>query len=234
MKKMGLGIILGLLLYSLFNPTAVLADDGMVIEMFEKNKEGVSEEDDIESPDTNLENNDNQDGNPPEEQSESDDETDNSALVFDLIKMAFALLLILALIYLLLKFLNKRNKLFSQVKTLENLGGISVGPSKSIQIVRVGSKLYLIGVGENVQLLEEIKDQIMIDEIMQSFDEQSNFKAGNFLSVFQSKTNQSRSSTVPNKSKSEFKQLFSTELEKLKQNRKSLMNKHAEKEDNHE
>lgn len=70
-------------------------------------------------------------GDAEAEQDESDAVIeDNGSLLFDLIKMFFALLLVLALIYLLLNFLNKRNKLFQKIKTLENLGGISVGQNK--------------------------------------------------------------------------------------------------------
>lgn len=61
------------------------------------------------------------------EQNETDAAVNNNgSLLFDLIKMFFALLLVLALIYLLLKFLNKRNKLFQQIKALENLDRKSV------------------------------------------------------------------------------------------------------------
>lgn len=174
--------------------------------------------------------------NPPvidnNEESTENEDTGNGSIVFNLIQMVFALFLILALIYLLLKFLNKRNKLFTQVKALENLGGIAVGPSKSIQIIRVGSKLYLVGVGENVQLLEEIEDEQLRKEILNSYREQASFKPDNLLSIFQK--NSSRSTTTSNSNKNDFKNLFSGELEKLKQNRKNLMNKHTEKEDNHE
>src|SRR5690625_1656701 len=82
----------------------------------------------------------------------STDETENertesnnfstTSLFFNIIKMVVALLLVLVLIYLLLLFIRKRNTLFDQAGNLENVGGISVGQNKSIQIVRIGSKMY--------------------------------------------------------------------------------------------
>lgn len=222
-KKSGLGILLGVLCIFLSFPTFAFAEGDLVKDMFPENADEQGEE----SPNDNTENNTELGETPVAEP-----EVDNGSLVWDIIKMVFALLLILVLIYLLLKFLNKRNKLFSQVRALENLGGITVGPSKSIQLVRVGSKIYLIGVGENVQLLEEIEDEAIKNELLQSFEQQTEFKAGNILSVFQSKAGQATSE--PNQTKNDFKNLFSSELEKLKQNRKKLLTKQVEKEDSHE
>ncbi|MEN2464562.1 flagellar biosynthetic protein FliO [Ornithinibacillus sp. FSL M8-0202] len=222
MRKLGIkssaGILLGLLLFLIVSPLTVFADGDMVIDQYDDNQDQNKQESEEESP-VNLSPN----------QSIS---SDNGSLVFDLVKMVFALFLILALIYFVLKFLNRRNKLFNQVKALENLGGIAVGPSKSIQIIRVGSKVYLVGVGENVQLLEEIEDEGMKEEILSSYNQQSDFKPENLLSLLQRKDKQTNENT--NDTNANFKNLFSNELEKLKENRKKLVNKHTEKEDIHE
>lgn len=217
--KSGAGILLGLLLFLIVSPLTVFADGDMVIDQYEDHQDQNKPKLEEESP-VNL-------------SSDQDIGSDKGSLVFDLIKMVFALFLILALIYFVLKFLNRRNKLFNQVKALENLGGIAVGPSKSIQIIRVGSKLYLVGVGENVQLLEEIEDEEMKEEIRSSYQQQSDFKPENLLSLLQRKEKQTNEKSN-NTNNSNFKNLFSNELEKLKENRKKLVNKHTEKEDIHE
>lgn len=169
-------------------------------------------------------------GDAEAEQDESDAVIeDNGSLLFDLIKMFFALLLVLALIYLLLNFLNKRNKLFQKIKALENLGGISVGQNKSIQIVRIGKQFYLVGVGENVEMLQEITDEEVINDLLEHGQESEN-DSSTLLSVpfFQSKTDKN------NSSQNDFKNLFSSELEKLKQNRNKIINNKKKKEDEHE
>lgn len=155
------------------------------------------------------------------------------SLIFDLIKMVFALFLVLGLIYLLLKFLKKRNKLFHQVKALENLGGISVGQNKSIQVVRIGSKVHLIGVGENVEMLQEITDEEVKRDLLHE-DESTESESKNILTSFlhaRSKTDKDENVT---RSKNEFKSLFSKELEKLKHTRTQIINDQIEKEDKHE
>ncbi len=157
---------------------------------------------------------------------------DNGSLLFELVKMVFALLLVIALIYVLLKFLNKRNKLFSQVKALENIGGISVGQNKSIQIVRIGTKVYIIGVGDNVEMLQEITDEEVKNDLLKSNDTKD-FQAGNLVtSLFQAKSDEDQTSAK--QKKNEFKKLFSTELDRLKQGRKKMINQYEQKEDKHE
>ncbi|MEK3908333.1 flagellar biosynthetic protein FliO [Oceanobacillus sp. FSL W7-1309] len=167
-----------------------------------------------------------------ENENDSDLLTDNnksSSMAFELVRMFFALLLVLGLIYVLLKFLNKRNKLFNQVKALENLGGISVGQNRSIQIIRIGKRLYLVGVGENVELLQEITDdEVKQDIVRNNQDTQESFPISSLLSPFVS----SKKDQTNQSSSSEFKKLFSNELNNLKQSRKNMINKH--KEDTHE
>ncbi|MBP1968089.1 flagellar protein FliO/FliZ [Virgibacillus natechei] len=167
-------------------------------------------------------------------QNQDEDESvagsEGSLPLFELVKMFFALLLVLALIYLLLKFLSKRNKLFNQVRSLENLGGISVGQNKSIQIVRIGSKVHLIGVGENVEMLHEITDEEIKSELLhRETNEESEFTTSKILSSFL-QPNSDRGKRTMNR-KNEFKNQFSIELEKLKQNRKNIIKQNKQKED---
>nr|WP_240510149.1 flagellar biosynthetic protein FliO [Virgibacillus profundi] len=177
-------------------------------------------------------------GTTPNEPESSENDTQanvgsNGSLLFDLIKMFFALLLILALIYLLLKFLGKRNKLFQQIKALENLGGVSVGQNKSIQIIRLGNSFYLIGVGENVEMLQEITDEEVIKDLLDRDGDTDTYNAGALVtSLFQRKANGENNSN--DQSKKDFKNLFSSELDKLKANRTKLINQQKQKEDKYE
>jgi Flagellar biogenesis protein len=86
-----------------------------------------------------------------------------SNLFLDFIKIVFSLVIILALIYLLYRFAAKRTGKFKQGSTLKNLGGVSVGSNRSIQLIRLGNKVMVIGVGDTVQLLKEISDPQEID-----------------------------------------------------------------------
>lgn len=154
----------------------------------------------------------------------------DGSLFLSLIQTFFALLLVLALIYLLLKLLNKRNKSFSQIKALENLGGIPIGQNKSIQLVRVGTKIYLLGVGDNVELLEEITDHQLKDELLHR-EQDNNLQINRLFSSFTKvKTNKKSHSNITH-TPNDFKNLFTNELTRLKQTRTKIKDQHTQRED---
>ncbi|WP_010630944.1 flagellar biosynthetic protein FliO [Sporolactobacillus vineae] len=93
-----------------------------------------------------------------------------SNLFLDFIKIVFSLLLVLALIYLLYRFAAKRTGRFKEGNHLKNLGGVSVGPNRSIQLIRLGNKVMVVGVGDNVQLLKEISEPSEIDALTSRTD----------------------------------------------------------------
>ena len=219
-KKRYIGVFVFLILYSFSFTSKVEATAPSVIDCLKE--DAACEENGAETTPKN------------EEQTEQDAQASvvgkNGSLLFSIVKMVFALLLVLALIYLLIKFLSKRNKLFHQVKALENLGGISVGQQKSIQVVRIGSKVFLVGVGENVELLQEITDEQVKHDLLHKDENEANESLGsNWLTSFlQQKQTGVKTQT------NDFKQFFTNELDKLKQNRKKLINQHKQKEDEHE
>ncbi|GAA0495677.1 hypothetical protein GCM10008986_23070 [Salinibacillus aidingensis] len=158
-------------------------------------------------------------------------QADNGSLMGNLIKMVIMLLIVLALIYFLLKFLQKRNKMFQQVQALENLGGISLGSNKSVQMVRIADRVFVIGVGEDISMLTEIEDEETKEELLKE-DQEANtnqpFKAM-LKSLEQRKEQQSDKESVTNS----FKEQFNSELKKLKNGRQKLMenNRDTGKED---
>jgi flagellar protein FliO/FliZ len=81
---------------------------------------------------------------------------------FDAVKMIgqvmFFLILIIALFFVLIKFLAKKNQYSPFGRSIRSLGGVPLGTNKSIQIVEIGHSLYVVGVGENIQLLQKIDD----------------------------------------------------------------------------
>lgn len=156
------------------------------------------------------------------------EQNETGSVILNVVKMIFALLLVLILIYVVVKLLSSRQKLNNRVHSLENLGGISVGHNKSIQIVRVGSKFYLVGVGDNVELLQEITEDDVIETLLQQEGGENESIGSYLLSLIPNKKQQEIEQT------DEFKNKFAAELEKIKHQRKTLINKHTEKEDEHD
>ena len=160
------------------------------------------------------------------------DETDipeesshTSSLIFNVIKMIFALFFVLALIYLLLHFLKRRNKLFQIPHILENLGGISVGQNKSIQLVRIGERIYVVGVGENVEMLQELTDQAIKEKLLQK-DQQQVKTVPMLQQLFKNQF----MGTKENE-KETFSTTLEDELHKIKESRTSIIDKYSEKDE---
>ncbi|USG67937.1 flagellar biosynthetic protein FliO [Brevibacillus ruminantium] len=74
-----------------------------------------------------------------------------------LLQVIFSLGLILVLIYGLLRFLSKRQAGMSMVQgPVKVISVTPLGNGKSVQVVMIGESLYVLGVGDNVQLLHHI------------------------------------------------------------------------------
>jgi flagellar protein FliO/FliZ len=138
------------------------------------------------------------------------------SLFLNIVKMVIALLFVLALIYCLLLFIKKRNRLFHHVGMLENVGGISVGQQKSIQIIRIGEKIYLVGVGDNVTLLEELTDETVKNKLLEK--QEAAFKTQAFLPQILSRTK------MENEKPSSFTLKLQRELANYKKERQDLIN----------
>ena len=69
-----------------------------------------------------------------------------------------ALLFVIGLIVFVIRFLAGRSRAWGANRSLRSLGGVALGQNKSLQVVEFGGKLYVVGVGEDVTLLDRIDD----------------------------------------------------------------------------
>nr|WP_275585062.1 flagellar biosynthetic protein FliO [Peribacillus deserti] len=67
----------------------------------------------------------------------------------------------------MLRFMNKKNRSFQKANFVENLGGTSLGGNRSIQLVKVGERVLVVGVGDNIQLLKEIAEEEEYKDLLQ-------------------------------------------------------------------
>ncbi|KHE71979.1 flagellar biosynthetic protein FliO [Halobacillus sp. BBL2006] len=142
------------------------------------------------------------------------------SLLWNIIKLIFALFFILALIYGLLKFFNNRNIVFSKNRTMENLGGMNLAPNRSIQAVRVGKQVFILGVGESIELITEVTDRETKDALVKQEDQQGMDTAFGFEKWIDKFKKTKNSSTPP--SNVQFQQLFETQLKDMKNKRQRL------------
>ncbi len=155
----------------------------------------------------------------------------NELTAGDFFKMIFTTLFVIALIYLLLKFVNKRNRMFNQHRFIENLGGTSLGTNRSIQIVKIGDRILVVGVGDTVQLLKEIKDTDEINEILEQHNASldSMIQPRDILNRIIQKRKE-----VKEGDQTHFSTMLQKQLSELKQGRKKIVEQLENKESSKE
>jgi len=96
---------------------------------------------------------------------------------WDLIWVLFVLGIIVGLIVLSLRFLAKRNRGWWMNRSLRSLGGLTLGTNKSVQIVEWNGRIYVLGIGDNVTLLESITDTDTVAALLADHDVTEQAKA---------------------------------------------------------
>jgi flagellar protein FliO/FliZ len=157
-------------------------------------------------------------------QSEASKDSAAIGLTFgDFLKMIFATLFVIALLYSILKLVNKKGTLHSKSDTLVNLGGLTVGTNRSVQLIKVGERLLVVGVGENIQILTEIEKGQEFDQIIKKYNQKLDEIAqpGDFITRILSL---SKSKKKENKNKQQsFQMLLKKQLNEISNDRKDIL-----------
>ncbi|XQY93522.1 flagellar biosynthetic protein FliO [Metabacillus sp. HB246100] len=146
---------------------------------------------------------------------------DISVSTFDFIKMLVALGFVLFLIYFLVKFVTKRNRLFNQGQSIVNLGGTSVGPNKSVQMIKVGSRVLVLGIGDSITLLKEIDDELESKQLIEEYvnKQEQVIEPKDIVNKVSSILMKNNRKSSNNESKVTFSSEFQEQMALLKQNR---------------
>ncbi|MBW3113859.1 MULTISPECIES: flagellar biosynthetic protein FliO [Bacillaceae] len=142
-----------------------------------------------------------------------------SVTFVDYLKMIIALVFVVALIYLLLKFINQKGRSFQQTKLINHLGGAPLGGNRSVQIVKVGKQVLVLGVGEDIQLLKEVKDEGEKEEILSYYKEPQIPIAKTTISSLMTKLK----GTAPKSAESSFQSQLKSQLEEMNKGRKKML-----------
>nr|MDF9459073.1 flagella biosynthesis regulatory protein FliZ [Bacillus pumilus] len=95
----------------------------------------------------------------------------SSVSIMDFVKMIGALLFVILLIYGLVRFVGKQNRLLKPFRYVENIGGTTVGQNRSVQLIKVGRRVLVVGVADSIQLLKEIDDEQECEAIVKQYEE---------------------------------------------------------------
>ncbi|SFP07859.1 flagellar biosynthetic protein FliO [Salibacterium halotolerans] len=158
----------------------------------------------------------------PEESTETTNNMDfaESTNVFSmLVQLFLALGAVIALMYLLLRFINKRSQRFQSNRTMQNLGGVPLGQNKSVQLVKVGQRLLVVGVGDSIQLLKEVDNEEEMEELLEPNRGNEQGPLQRLQSFFPKKTRQQESQTSD---ASSFQKVLEGQLGEMKKVRKNV------------
>ncbi|MFC7685407.1 flagellar biosynthetic protein FliO [Ureibacillus sp. GCM10028918] len=165
---------------------------------------------------------------------ENSTSTDVGLGIWDYMKMLFSLVFVLALLLFVLKFLNKKSANYQQNSVVRNIGGISVGAQKSVQLLHIGDKLYIVGVGDDVQLIREINDPEEVERLLEMYNDKQTIAGSTTPYILELvkkfRGNTSQDETEVKQTNQNFGEMFNKRLTELTKTRKSELDKWKEKE----
>ncbi|RHW39634.1 flagellar protein [Lysinibacillus yapensis] len=151
--------------------------------------------------------------------------------IWDYLKMLLTLVFVLALLIFVLKFLSKKSASYQQNSVIRNIGGISVGSQKSIQLLHIGDKLYIVGVGEDVQLIKEINDPTEVQDLLDTYQEKQTMATSPYIMELLNKLKSPNKEESNDTEKSaNFGDMFKKRLTDIQKTRQHELEKWKEKE----
>lgn len=148
---------------------------------------------------------------------------------WDYVKMVFALIFVLLLLVWILKFVNKKSMHFQQNSSVQNMGGVSLGGQKSVQVLKIGDTLYVVGVGDNVELIKEITNPEEKEKILAYYNEKQSLASttpyiAELFSKLKAKTKPEKNDTP-----SGFGEMLNKRLSHIQKERRNELEKWKEK-----
>ncbi len=89
--------------------------------------------------------------------------------------------------------------------------------------------MYLIGVGDNVELLQEVSDEVTKKALLDNDNQQQKISQTNLFSLFMMKRN--KRAHTKDQDKGDFSRLFQKELNQMKENRKTIRDQYERRKD---
>lgn len=127
-----------------------------------------------------------------EQQQQSDTQDDPVTTVSSvgtLIKVILSLVVVVGGFLVLMRWLNARTQGVKSAQHLTHLGGVPLGKDRSVQLVKLGEQVYVLGVADSIQLIDRIDAEVM-DEAAHDAPALNNSNTSAFLDTFKQQLNQ--------------------------------------------
>lgn len=126
-----------------------------------------------------------------QEQPETKEETvpKTASTIGMLVQVVLSLVVVVGGFLLLMRWLNARTQGVKAAQHMTHLGGVPLGKDRSVQLVKLGEQVYVLGVGDSVQLIDRIEAET-IDEATLEAPSLNNTNSSAFLDTFKKQLSQ--------------------------------------------
>lgn len=132
------------------------------------------------------------------------------------------LIVIIGLIIGLIRVLSAKNRGLMSSRSFKTLSGISLGQHKSIQLVEIGTSLYIVGVGDTIELLDKIEDEAEIVYIKQSLSTAEGQMRFNLQSVVDRFRKSDKQAVAEIEDELSFQEVFYDKMNRIKQQKNEV------------
>jgi len=87
-----------------------------------------------------------------------------------LVWLVISLAIVIVLIVIVIKWLSQRNRAWGTNASLRSLGGIALGQNSSVQVIEVAGRVYIVGVGESVSLIDKLDDPEQARAVLEALE----------------------------------------------------------------
>ncbi|MDQ8733348.1 flagellar biosynthetic protein FliO [Paenibacillus sp. LHD-38] len=98
--------------------------------------------------------------------------TGSKDLAGSLVWVIISLAIVIVLIIFVIKWLSQRNRMWGTNRSLRSLGGIALGQNNSLQVVEIAGRIYIVGVSENITLIDKLDDPEQVNAVIASLERQ--------------------------------------------------------------
>jgi len=137
-----------------------------------------------------------------------------SELLWSFVKVIFVLVLIIGMIYMVVRVLAKKNQSLFGRRNVRVLSGVQLAPGKSLQIIELAGQVYILGVGEDVRLLDRVTDAEQAAAIIEQLSEQEGRPIAPFVGEWLQRLRSSKADKQYQEARPSFEELFRERLNK--------------------
>ncbi|MHA6484388.1 flagellar biosynthetic protein FliO [Paenibacillus sp. strain BS8-2] len=96
-----------------------------------------------------------------------------SDLLGGMVWVIVSLAIVITLIVLVIKWLSNRSRAWGSNRSMRSLGGVALGQNSSMQVVEIADRIYVVGVGETITLLDKFEDPEQVAAVIAALAKQT-------------------------------------------------------------